>query len=234
MNPDRRRRHEAMAVTNAARVDAEQGAGHDFIAQQHDHPVDRPHELHLERAPAHAPRNRQRIECRLHQAWQQLHGSGTFFDSRIMQVLGAVRIVLARERFPGYAATVRESERRARGCACGIESHLARRPAPRDLLIALVQAQAAHQHREPPRRRKRFDGAGFEPEIAQPCGQPIGKRLLERMQCLGRQLFGAELDQKVAALGRARRLRWRRRTHALTGCATWDLSIGKPSASRLA
>jgi hypothetical protein len=49
---------------------------HTSRAEQHHQPVHGPHELGLARAPAHALRDRQRIERRLHDAGQQLDGVG--------------------------------------------------------------------------------------------------------------------------------------------------------------
>ena len=65
---------EAMAARHAPGGDAEDLARHDRVAVQHDDPVHGPHELGLAVAPAHAPRDRERVERRLDDARQELGG----------------------------------------------------------------------------------------------------------------------------------------------------------------
>ena len=65
---------EAVAARHAAGREAENLARHDLVAVQHHDPVHGPHELGVAGAPAHAPRDRQLVERRLHDAGQQCGG----------------------------------------------------------------------------------------------------------------------------------------------------------------
>jgi hypothetical protein len=60
--------------------DAQDLPGHDLAAEEHQDPVHGTHELGLARTPAHASRNRQRVERGLHDAGQEAHRVGAGLD----------------------------------------------------------------------------------------------------------------------------------------------------------
>ena len=82
--------------------------------------------------------------------------------------------------------------------------------------------QGGVEHRESPRTCIPFDLAVLETCRIDTSLQAVGKRIHQRAQCFWRQLFGADLDEKVSCF-----------THFDAAPAT-DSIIGKPSASRLA
>jgi hypothetical protein len=144
---------EAVAAGMAAGRHAEQRRGHDVLAEEHHHPVHRAHEQRLALTPAHAARDGQLIERRLHQCRQQPHGflaracSGEIQES-------ALDVRDALERLHGGAAALGEGERGARRGAARIEGGTQRRSAALQLLLGSARGEAPHQYREAPRGGK--------------------------------------------------------------------------------
>jgi len=68
----------AVASRHSVGSHAHDGCLDDVFAVQQNNPVDRPHELGLAIAPAHAPRNRQALQCVLD---QRGHEFGRFLTS---------------------------------------------------------------------------------------------------------------------------------------------------------
>ena len=142
---------EAMAARHAPGGDAEDLARHDGVAVQHDDPVHGPHELSLAVAPAHAPRDRQRVERRLDDARQELGGGLARPRGPAEQELAPV-VADARELVDLDAAGLGEGARGARRLAGGIEGGGHRRAASLDALLRLPIEELVHDHREAARR----------------------------------------------------------------------------------
>ena len=190
---------EAVAARHAARLETENLARHDLFAVQHHDPVHGPHEFGVAGAPAHAPRDRQLVERRLHDAGQQCGGFRAGARRLAEQEL-AFRFRHARERGHGDAAGFRECGRRPRRLAARIEGGRHRRPAALDLLFGLFAGEPAHEHGETARRRVGERGAVREMRGIESCGDAVAESFREREQALRRQFFRADLDEEIGRL----------------------------------
>ena len=142
---------EAVAARHAAGRDAEDLPVDHLVAVQHDDPVDRPHELRGPRAPAHAPRDRERIERGLHDAGEELRGRLARARRPAEEELALV-VVEARELVDLHAAGFGEGGRGACRLAGGVEGGRNRRAAALDALLRLAVEELRHLHREAARR----------------------------------------------------------------------------------
>ena len=161
---------------------------HDLAAEQHHQPVHRAHELRIARAPAHALRNRQRIQALLHQARQQR----ARWQRRVLSALEAAgtRCPWHRARARALRAPrrscARSRSRRASGAPAASKLAMQRRSAALDELIGLCDGEPPDQHRQPARRRKRFDRAVTAvPPASAACAGPRQTRVRASRSALG-------------------------------------------------
>jgi hypothetical protein len=207
---------EAMAARVRAGVGVEQPRRDDVVTEAQREPMHGTHEFGVARAPAHALRDGQRIERRLHDAGQQRGRARAGFAAFEVQKF-AFAFGDAAERVERDAATVCECRRGSRRCALFVERGVDRWTAALDALLGLRVDELAHQHGKTAGRgicvqRAVRQAGGFESRT-----NACGERTLEFGQRERRQFFGAEFEQKVA------------RTHA---APLWAATIGKPRASR--
>ena len=221
---ERLRRMEAVAAGRRTGIGVEQARGQHRIAQAHQHPVHGTHELGLARAPAHALRDRQRIERGLDDAGQQRRGGGAGFLALEGQEL-ALALGDAPERFERDTAALGEGRGRARRCTLLVEGGVDRWAATLDLLFGLRRRQCAHQHSEPPRCCVGLHRAVPETRRSEPRGDALGERTLELRQRERRQFFGAELEEEILHGGHGV-------FSAAVATGAAPCNIGKPSVSR--
>src|SRR5256884_2610921 len=195
-----------------------------FRAVQHHHPVHRAHEQGGARPPVHATRDRQRIERRLHQSRQQRHGAlaGPATQEEQERPLALIQ---ALQRLDARAATLGERQRGPRRPTCRIERRVQRWSAALEVLLGLLRGESFHPHGEPPWGSKADELTVRQTRLVEPRGELGDERLLQGRERAGRQLLGADLEEKVAPLGR----------HAAAPAAGGGtlFSTGKPSAARL-
>ena len=211
----RLRRMEAMAARRRTRIGVEQPRRQHLVAQAHQHPVHGPHELGIARTPAHALRDRQRIERGLDDAGQQRRGGRARLAALEEQEL-ALAFGDATQRLERDTAALGEGRAGTRRGALLVEGGADRRTTALELLFGLCRRQGAHQHGEPARRGVGVHCAVREARCGETRGDALGERTLELRQGKRRQFFGAEFEEEVAHGG-----------HRASSC-----SIGKPSASR--
>ena len=190
---------EAMPARHAPGGDAEDLARHDGVAVQHDDPVHGPHELGLAVAPAHASRDRKRIERRLDDAGQELGGGLARPRGPAEQGLAPV-VADARELLDLDATGLGEGACGARRLARGIESGGYRRAATLDALLRLPVEELAHADCEAAWREP-----GLGRAVREACGLETrddagAEGLAERGEALGRHLLRADFDQEIVAV----------------------------------
>src|SRR5262245_1661338 len=192
-----------MAAGHPASRDAEDFAGDDRIAVQQDDPVHGADELRRALPPAHAARDRQAVEGRLHDAWQKLGrrlaGAGRAAEEEL-----ALRVFDAREFMEADAAGLGEGRCRARRLAGRVESGGYRRAPALDALLRLPVEELRNADREPARRKKRLCGAVREARGLEAGDEPVPERLAEGGEALRRHFLGADLDQEIVAVHRDR------------------------------
>ena len=156
------------------------------------------------RAPAHALRNGQRIERRLHDARQQRHRVAC--PASCLYRRGTVPLPSSSRcsAVDRHAAALREGRGRARGLPAGVERRADRRAAR--LMFCSGCRDASRFTSTASRRGVANDCTSpcASPACASPSRTPARERQLQLAQRLRRQLFGAELDQKVAPLAPCR------------------------------
>ena len=199
----------------------EQGCGNNVLAEEHHEPMHRPHEFSAARAPAHALGDRQAIKCGLDNPRQQRRGVQARFrgNEEEKRTLGFLERL---QHLDARAAALRERKRSTGRLSGGVERGANWRPAALHVLLRLPGGQTLHQDRKAPRRCKRQDLAMLESRREKTRAHTGCKSLGERKKCFRRQLFGAELNEKIVLLD----------PHAPLAAAVC-FSIGKPSASRL-
>ncbi len=233
---NRLRGHEPVAVGQVAGANPQDLAGHYVAAKDHQHPVDRPHELGLARTPAHALGDGQPVQCCLDNGWHQAHGAGAGFGPPVHHPDSLGSLELFKLGHLG-AAAAREGERSLGGRALCIECGLQRWTAPLDRPVGLLFDQPPHAHRKASRRGVALDGPVHEAGAIESFRDAVCEGSRKRRQGLWRQFLGADLDQEVA-LGHQATSGGEEGTFSFSVRAEKEnvpssRSIGKPSASRL-
>ena len=175
------------------------------------------HELDVTAAPAHALGDRQGRQRVFGHGADEL-GHGTTGDARLVGQPFAVVATGAAECLEFDAAGTGEAQGRLGRIAGRVEGRTQRRTAARLDPIRLPGGERIDLHRQASRRGVGRDVAELESRAAQSLGHADRERAGELGQGLGRQLFGADLDQQG-------------RVHAASAGVC---SSGKPSASRAA
>ena len=237
-DPERLRCHEAVAVGDVARLLAEDFRLDDVLAPQHQHPVHRTHEQRFAGAPAHALGDRQRIERRRDDGGEQVHGARTGLGATEDEPFTLGRLDLLERRDVDAAAT-REREGGLRRGTVRIERGLHGRAALFERTVRLLFDELLHAHGQPARGRECLERLVRDAGVLESLGHAFGKRRAQVEQRLGRQFFGADLDQEIAGGAHARPPVGR--PFSGSGGSTCKIgeppllcSIGNPSASRLA
>ena len=229
----RLRRHEPVAVGDVGRGHAENRGIDDVLAEQHQHPVHRAHELRVAVAPAHPPGDGQRVERTLHDGRQQADGERPSLGAAVHHPRALRRLQLL-ERVDFDAATLRERKRSLGRRALGIECRLQRRTAPFERPVGLTLDQLAHPDREAAWRGEMLDALVRQAGPGEPLRDPVRERGGEGQQRLRRQFFGADLDQEVPGCAHASPSVGSLIVPSTRSAPEPSRTIGKPSAARLA
>ena len=196
---DRFARMKTMAAGHAPGGDAEDLPVDHLLAVQHDDPMDRPHELHGSGAPAHAPRDRNRVERGLDDAREEFGGRLTRASRAAEEELALV-VVETGEFVDFHAAGLGKSGRGAGRLAGGVERGRDRRPAALDALLRLAIEELGHLHGEAARREIGLGGGVREARGLEAGLDAVAEGRAERREALGRHFLRADLDQEVVAV----------------------------------
>jgi hypothetical protein len=190
-----------MAGADTAGSHPEHLAGDHPAAVQHHQPVDRAHELDRTLAPAHALWCRQGDYCLLDTLWNQRTGTITGFHSAMYQPATLVCFQFLKH-VDRHSAGAGKTDRCRGCCAAAIKGSSKGWAAA---LLHSVRAAASHS-REPRSQTPWCGKPGSRPSwgqtlISQRDRQQFGKGLCQALECPGRQLLGADLDQQVRPPG---------------------------------
>ena len=178
-------------------------------------------------APAHALGDGQRVQRRVHDARQQRAAARRPASCPCKT---GTRPCLRSTRPSARCSTPqlsREGVCRARGRAGCVEGRVDRRAAALDVCAGCTCASARHQHRQPPRRREARTSPCASAASSQARRDAVARRPARQLrQRLRRQLFGAELDEKIDAVAHACRSRGR---HACAERARTPPASGSPA-----
>ncbi len=186
-----------MTVGDVACLLAEDFGVDDVLAPQHQHPVHRAHEQGFAGAPAHAPGDRQRLERRRDDGGQQVNGARTRLGATKHEPLALGRLDLLERGDVDAAATCKRH-----GCLRRSAVHIERgfhgRAALFERTVRLLFDELLHAHGQAARGRECLERLVSDAGVLESLGHAFGKRGAQVQQRLGRQLFGADLDQEIA------------------------------------
>ena len=193
----------------------------DLITEQHDQPLRRPDELFPKRGPAHALGDRQLIERCFDDSRKQLGGCLAGYRTAVSEFrAAAVDFCQINAAFAS----------KAQGClgrlAFCVEGRLQRRPIEVGAAVRLFGVELLDQYRQTPRGGEGLHPTMLEAGVLQALLDACAERVGQFAQGLGRQLFGAELDQEIQCTHSAAS------NLASTSSRRSGVAMGKPSLAR--
>ncbi|ABU79351.1 hypothetical protein ESA_04170 [Cronobacter sakazakii ATCC BAA-894] len=187
--------HKAMTTDHAVGLNTKNSRRQHFIVQQQRHGVNRAHELHVGRAPAHQFRNRQFRQRGAHHVRQQRLRAFAFHMGAIHQPLAFVGDQTLR-LIDSNAAAARPAFRRFARVALCVKRRRDRRATFFDFAIRLRRRQIRHFQRQTTRRRKPAHDAVGQARRVQFSSKVRSEGFRQAAQGFWWQLFSANLHQK--------------------------------------
>ncbi len=213
---------EAVAAGQVTGTLRENLAGHDLITQQHDQPLGRADEFGLAGTPAHALGNRQRGQCGVNDAGQQIGGRlarDVLYEAQLRTTLvdlGQADTALAGKAFGGFGRV-----------AVGVKRRLYGRAIELGGAVGLLGCQRLDQHGQAARRGVVAGLGVAQTGVFQTSFNPGQEGFGQLLQGLGRQLFGAQFNEKILRLHYSASF-----SLASTSSRNSGVAIGKPRRAR--
>ncbi len=199
----------------------EDGAVDDVVTEQHHQPLGRAYEFFLACTPAHALGDRQVVQRVFNDRWQQA-GSRLAGDDLAETQFRAALVDLAQLD----AALLGEAKGRLGRVTFSVKSGLTRRAVEVDAAVRLLGFQRGQQHGQAAWRGIDFFCGEFQAGALQAFFDTGQERVGQGIECLGRQLFGAQFNQKILSTHCAAS------SLANTSSRRSGVAIGKPSLAR--
>ena len=187
--------HKAMTANNPVGLYAQNRCRDHFVAQQQGHGVNRAHEVHVRRAPAHQFRDRQLRQRGGDHVRQQRFGALAFHVGTIQQPFAFI----GRQTFSlidGNTAAARPAFSRFARFPFGVKRLGNRRAAFFDFTVCLRSRQIRHFQRQTARRGEPFNFTVREAGVIQLRGHVRSEGFSQAAQGFWWQLFSADFHQE--------------------------------------